>query len=348
MQRRTLIKTVTTVPLIAETMFGSSTDSDALQVVCGSEVVWKPIVPTPADIPALDGHTDTVPDIAGRLGVPIDLAIFTEGNHFPALLGGEIIGPFRVWAQTQPRYAALPLENIVVVTLPAPTIVQVLLGHGIAFGNMTLEVSRASGLYPDIVMGGAAPLTQLRRAGIVDDQARIFARNRGLSLLVASGNPLAIDKLVDLKRAGMRVVMASENEPGARSQYISALSALLGERATRALLAHELTMFPGRLGIQHRDVLYAIATGKADVGIIFHHLARYFAETYPQHCGMVTVPGADRFSSTIALAPASDPLRVLAAQAFSEFFLGVAREVYPRYGFAPMAETEYDAVIHLE
>ena len=70
--------------------------------------------------------------------VPIDLAIFTEGNYFPALLGGEIVGPFRVWAQTQPRYAALPLENIVVVTLPAPTIVQVLLGHGIAFGNMTL------------------------------------------------------------------------------------------------------------------------------------------------------------------------------------------------------------------
>lgn len=345
MQRRTLIKTV---PVIAGTMFGSSTDSAAVQVVCGSEVVWKPIVPTPADIPVLDGHTDTVPDIVGRIGVPIDLAIFTEGNHFPALFGGEIFGPFRFWAQTQPRYAALPLDNIVIVTLPAPTIVQVLLGHGIAFGNMTLEVSRASGLYPDIVMGGAAPLTQLHRAGIVDEQARIFARNRGPSLLVASGNPLAISKLVDLKRSGIRVVLASENEPGARGQYLSAVSALLGEQATRAILAHELTMFPGRLGIQHRDVLYAIATGKADVGIIFHHLARYFAETYPQHCSMVTVPGADRFSSTIALATANDPLRALAAQAFSEFFLAVAREVYPRYGFAPMAETEYDAVIHLE
>ena len=234
------------------------------------------------------------------------------------------------------------------MTLPAPTIVQVLLGHGIAFGNMTLEVSRASGLYPDILMGGAAPLTQLHRARIVGDQARIFARNRGLSLLVASGNPLAIDKLVDLKRSGIRVVLASENEPGARNQYIAALSALLGERATRAILAHELTTFPGRLGIQHRDVLYAIAAGKADVGIIVHHLARYFAETYPQHCSMVTVPGADRFSSTIALVPANDPLRSLASQAFSEFFLGVAREVYPRYGLAPMAETEYGAVIHLE
>ena len=40
-------------------------------------LVWRP---------ALNGHTDTVPDIVGRLGSRIDLAIFTEGNHFPALL----------------------------------------------------------------------------------------------------------------------------------------------------------------------------------------------------------------------------------------------------------------------
>ena len=95
-------------------------------------------------------------------------------------------------------------------------------------------------------------------------------------------------------------------------------------------------------------MLQAIAIGKADVGIIVHHLARYFAETYPQHCAMVTVPGAERFSSTIGLAPATDPLREQAAQAFSEFFFGVAREVYPRYGFAPMSDTEFGAIIRLE
>jgi hypothetical protein len=39
-----------------------------------------------------------VPDIVGRIGAPIGLAIFTEGNHFPVLLGGEIVEPFRTWA----------------------------------------------------------------------------------------------------------------------------------------------------------------------------------------------------------------------------------------------------------
>jgi hypothetical protein len=342
MQCRTLITTAAVVPLVAATVSGGPAGG------WGDAVVWKPAVPAPMGIPALDGHTDTVPDIVGRLGVPIDLAIFTEGNHFPALLGGDIIEPFRNWARAQPRYAGLALDNFVVVTLPQPMIVGMLLGHGIAFGNMTLAVGRASGFYPDIVMGGAAPLVRLHQAAIVAGDARVFARNRGLSLLVAAGNPLAVHRLEDLEGTGIRVVLASENEPGARSQYISALDTLLGEEATRAILARETEAFPGRLGIQHRDVLQAIATGKADVGIIVHHLARYFAATYPQHCAMVTVPGAERFSSTIALAPVADALRAQAAQAFSEFFFGVAREVYPRYGFASMSGTEFGAIIRLE
>ena len=72
------------------------------------------------------------------------------------MLGGEIIEPFRAWARTQTPYAGLALDNIVVVTLPQPMIVRMLLGGGIALGNLTIEVSRASGFYPDIVMGGAA------------------------------------------------------------------------------------------------------------------------------------------------------------------------------------------------
>jgi len=213
---------------------------------------------------------------------------------------------------------------------------------------MMLAVSRASGFYPDIVMGGAAPLARLRQAAIVEAEARVFARNRGLSLLVAAGNPLAIRRAEDVEQPGIRVVLARANEAGARDQYISALDALVGHAATRAILAREVSTFPGRLGIQHRDVLQAIAAGKADVGIILHHLARYFAETFPQHCAMVVVPDADPFSSTIALVAAIEPLRPLAAQAFSAFFFDIAREVYPRYGFAPMSEAEFGAAIRLE
>jgi accessory colonization factor AcfC len=293
-----------------------------------------------------NGHTNTVPDILGRLGAPIGLAIFTEGNHFPALLGGEVIEPFRAHAEA--AYNGLALDNIVVVTLPQPVIVRMLLGRGLSLGNLTLEVSRASGFYPDIVMAGVAPLTQLRKALLVEAKARVFARNRGLSLLVAACNPLGIQSLDDLAHPAIRVVMASESEPGARHQYISALEASIGQEATKSILTRETVTFPGRLGIQHRDVLQAIAGRDADVGIIFHHLARYFAATYPELCALVIVPGAEKFSSTIAMAQTIDPLRVAAATAFSEFFLGAARELYPRYGFARMTEAEFGLTIQLE
>jgi ABC-type sulfate transport system substrate-binding protein len=165
--------------------------------------------------------------------------------------------------------------------------------------------------------------------------------NRGFSLLVQAGNPLAVEKLDDIARPGIRVVMASTSEPGARRQYTSALGALLGEKRARSVLSREAVTFPGRLGIQHRDVPQAIATSCADVGIIFHHLARYYATAYPQLFAIVTAPEMQRFSSTIAIAPVVDPLRTRAAFAFSEFFLGVARDVYPRYGFDMISETDF-------
>jgi ABC-type molybdate transport system substrate-binding protein len=350
MRRRSFIKHSTAAAISAPMARGASRAIARAEAVagCGDAVVWKPIVPPPAGIPALNGYTDTVPDIVGRLGSPIGLAIFSEGNHFPTLLGGEIIEPFRIWARmTQAEYTTLALDNIVVVTLPQPMIVGMVLGQGISFGNLTLEVGRASGFYPDIVMAGAAPLTQLRKASIVEAEARVFARNRGLALVVAAGNPLGVQRLEDLARTDIRVVLASATEPGARGQYLAALEALLGREAMASILARETVTFPGRLGIQHRDVLEAIARRYADVGIIFHHLSRYYAAAYPSVAAIVAVPEAEKFSSTIAMAATADPLRAQAAKAFLQFFLGVAREVYPRYGFAMMSEAEFGAAVPL-
>ncbi len=311
-------------------------------------VVWKPTLAPPPNVPVLNGFTDTVPDIVGRLGAPIDLAVFSEGNQFPALLGADVIAPFRKWAKNHARYATLPLDNIVVVTLPQPIIVSAIEGNGITLGNLTLMVNRDSGFYPDIVMGGAMPLKALRQAGLIEGRARVFARNRGLALLVATGNPLGIAHLDDLAQPNVRVVMASASEPGARSQYIAALEVLAGREKTALILARECVTFPGRLGIQHRDVLQAIATGNADAGVIFRHLAYHFANAYPELCVMLTVPGAERFASSLAMTTARPPLRTHATDAFSEFFFGVAREVYPRYGFASLSEPEFGAAIGLD
>jgi len=114
------------------------------------------------------------------------------------------------------------------------------------------------------------------------------------------------------------------------------------------MLAREAVTFEGRLGIQHRDILEALAKHHANVGIIFAHLARYYARTFPDLVEMIEVPGAERLSSTIALAAAATPLHPHAAIAFEEFFLGIASSLYPRYGFAAMSPEEYDRKLDLD
>jgi hypothetical protein len=62
------------------------------------------------------------------------------------------------------------------------------------------------------------------------------------------------------------------------------LHALIGKEAADQLLAHEIRTFPGRLGIQHRDIPYTILNDIADGGIILDHLAVfYFESSQPSH-----------------------------------------------------------------
>ena len=152
-------------------------------------LVWPSLTKLPSGIRSFNGHTDTVLDAVGRIGAPSSLVIFTEGNHLMVLLSDDIIGASPAWAQSQPEYADLNLENIVVSTLPQPILVEAIRAGGIAFGNLTVEVSRRSGFYPDIFMGYPEPLRQLRRGGVVEPQARFFCRNRGVTLLVRKGQP---------------------------------------------------------------------------------------------------------------------------------------------------------------
>jgi len=110
-------------------------------------LVWPVVAKLQAGIRSFAGHTNTVPDIVGQIGAPPSLVIFSEGNHLMVLLSDDIIGAFPAWAKSQAQYTDLDLDNIVVVTLPQPIVVQMVRTGAIALGNLTLEVSRKSGRY---------------------------------------------------------------------------------------------------------------------------------------------------------------------------------------------------------
>jgi len=312
-------------------------------------LVWPVVTKLQPGIRLFAGHTDTVPDIVGRIGTPASLVIFTEGNHLMVLLSNDIIGGFPSWAKSQPQYADLDLQNIVVVTLPQPVVVQMIRVGGIALGNLILDVSRKTGFYPDVVMGGPDPLQQLRKLGVIESPARFFSKNRGLALLVRKGNPLGIHGLADVVRSGARIALPDAvNEAGSRARYREAVDELIGKAAGDAFFAAEAPHFSGRLGIVHRDFPEMVARGYADVALTQYHLVSYWTRIFPNHFELVPVLGAERFFVKIAFARIFDPLRPRALQAFEEFFFARAKDVYPRYDFAHMTEAEYGATLALD
>jgi hypothetical protein len=312
-------------------------------------LVWPVVTKPPPGIRSFAGHTDTVPDIVGRIGTPPSLAIFTEGNHLMVLLSDDIVGAFPSWAKSQPQYADLDLDNIVVVTLPQPVVVQMIRTGGIALGNLMLDVSRKSGFYPDIVMAGPDPLRQLRKLGAIEPQARFFAKNRGLAMLVRKGNPLGIHDLTDVARSGARIALPDAvEEAGSRARYRVAVDELIGRSGAEAFFAAEMSHFPGRLGIVHRDFPEMVARGYADVALTQYHLISYWTRIFPDHFELVPVAGAERFFATIAFGRIIDPLRPRALKAFEEFFFSRARDVYPSYDLARMSDEEYGAALALD
>jgi len=311
-------------------------------------LIWPVVTKVPPEVRTFAGHSDTVPDIVGRFGAPASLVIFTEGNHLMVLHSEDIVGAFPAWAKSQSQYADLNLDNVILLTLPQPIVVQTIRTGAIALGNVILDFSRTSGYYPDIVMGGPVPLRALRKLGVVEPQARTFSKNRGRALVVRKGNPLGINGLADVARTGARLAQADMVEAAARAGNIAAVEALVGKSASDAVFAHEVKEFPGRLGITHRDVPEALARGYADVGLTQYHLISYWVRTFPNHFELVPITGAERFPLKIGLARITDPLRPRALEAFEDFFFGRARDVYPRYDFARMSDEEYGSPMALD
>src|SRR5712664_445122 len=311
-------------------------------------LIWPVASKLEPGIPSFAGHTDTVPDIVGRIGTPASLVIFTEGNHLMVLLSDDIVGGFPLWAKSQPQYADLDLDNIVVVTVPQPVVVQMMRTGGIALGNLTLDVSRKSGFYPDIVMGGPDPLRELRKLGAIEPQAHFFSKNRGFALLVPKGNPHRIHDLTDVVRTGAQIALPDVREAGARARYRAAVDDLIGKPAADALFAAEAPHFPGRIGIVHRDLPEMVARGYADVAITQYHLVSYWTRIFPNRFELVPIAGAERFFVNIAASRTIDPLRPRALKAFDEFFFSRARDVYPRYDFARMNDSEFGATLRLD
>ena len=228
------------------------------------------------------------------------LVVFSDGNHHMAL--HEALATF---AQQQPN-----VGDVFYCTTPPGVALKFLRAGRIDVGNLRLSVS------PHVFVSPPAVLDQLVGEGHMTSH-RPFARSRGVALLVRKGNPKRIDDVAALLRPDVRVFLSN---PVAEKVSYDTYAQWLRRRAAQVGLAPHFLDHPlGRPdpaklvygeSIHHREAPQAIADGRADVAVVFYHLALRYARVFPDtfefvwsapvdegdvsrlHCGMIGDGGA--------------------------------------------------------
>jgi molybdate transport system substrate-binding protein len=171
---------------------------------------------------------------------------------------------------------------------------------------------------PAHVFASANP-EQMKRvldAGFVRGLPHMFASNR-LVIAVEPGNPKKITTLSDLSRAGLIVVLASEEVPA-------------GRYAREALRKAGTALTPASLETDVRSVLSKVALGEADAGIVY----RSDIVAASGAVAMVEIPPAQDVIAYYPLAVLTRDAESNAPAAFVAFVLSKpGRAILARFGF---------------
>jgi molybdate transport system substrate-binding protein len=175
-------------------------------------------------------------------------------------------------------------------------------------GSQALVAQIRQGAPADVL--ATADLTTMSRSGLAD--SRVFARN-SLAILTRSGNPDHINRLADLSRNGLRVVLAGPTVP-------------VGKAARKALAAAGVTVRPVSLEQDVAGVVRKVALGEADAGI------GYVTDLKSAGTSLsgTPLPGISNSYPIAVAKPGPD------AAAFVSFLLGAhGQAVLSSFGFLP-------------
>ena len=221
----------------------------------------------------LDFHGDP-----SRAGV----TVLSDGNHHMAL------------EQALVSFVALHPEvgEVFYTTTPPRVMTDIARAGAIRIGNLQLSIR------PDIFIGPPRVLQSMLDAHLIHAHAA-FMRSTGNVFLLQKGNPKKIYQIGDLLRTEVRLFLSNpDTESVSHQVYKECLSAL----AARADLALPfLTHSPGKPDpqklvygecIHHREAPQAVADGRADVAMVYYHLALRYQRIFPEHFELVWPGGA--------------------------------------------------------
>lgn len=200
-------------------------------------------------------------------------------------------------------------------------------------GSQQLAQQLAQGAPADVFASASEQeMNQVVAAGLVAEGAeQVFARNR-LVVIVAEGNPGQVDKLEDLGRPGVKLVLAAEQVPAGRYAKL-ALDRMPFGTSWRAQVDQNIVSQEQNV----RGVVSKVSLGEADVGIV------YVSDTAsPQAERLRTIAIPDELNQIAAYPLArtsSPPAGAEAAQLFVDFVLGdEGQQILARYDFLPAQE----------
>jgi len=234
---------------------------------------------------------NTLNDLTGNIR-DCDIVLSTAGNYHMALT--------ELW----PNYLAMFPEsdrprNWFFTTSP-PVAPEQIASHNLKIGNLQ------SACRPQVAVGPKRLIERLTASGVTDGVPVEVFVNRGSVLLVKKGNPKHIRGIWDL--AGKNVTLATPNpekEAGSFESYRDAIYAIAASdpQPPAGLTADILfnRIFNGVSGnpdkwltgarIHHREVPWSVAYGKADVGILYYHLALHAVRQFPDKFEIVPLGG---------------------------------------------------------
>jgi len=219
----------------------------------------------------LDFHGD--PIMAG-------IAVFSDGNHHMALEAS--LQKFR---ELHPG-----VVDIFYATTP-PSVIVNLLTHGqLVLGNLTLSRQ------PNVFISPIGIMDKLKADGHVASH-QVFMQSRGNVLLVRKGNPKNIQGIADLLRDDVRLFISNPvTEKASYVVYEQTLRGLAQEQNLDPQAVNDcLSDSSGRLvygqRIHHREAPQCLFEDKADVAIIYYHLALRYTRIFPEIFDLVLLPG---------------------------------------------------------
>ena len=208
------------------------------------------------------------------------LAVFSDGNHHMAL--EECVAGFLA---RNPE-----VDDVFYVTTPPGPLFAALETGTLHIGNLALSIK------PHVFIGPEDVLDRLVAAKAMKSH-RVFAESRGNVLLVTKANPKGIGGIADLMREDVTIAISNPKSEKASFQvYAETLAALAGDAGLDAR-ALESRLSSGHDGvvysaaIHHREVPQILASGGADVAMVYYHLALRYVRVFPDLFDFVPLGG---------------------------------------------------------